>query len=212
MASLPEELALLAHDDTTGRDRSGGHLDLGLAGAVLYELALAGRVGVEGGRVRVLDPAPTGDPLADAGLAAIGADKPRIARVAVERTAKGLKRTVLDDLVARGVLRHERGKALGLFPVNRYFPQDPNAKADARARISAAARSGRAFDDRTKALLSLVSAIRVDAAAFPDRASRPSRKELRAMGGDSWVGEAVRKAVSHKDAASAAAASSGGGA
>ncbi|RRR99572.1 GPP34 family phosphoprotein [Glycomyces terrestris] len=182
---------------------------MGLAGAVLYELALAGRIDEDGRKVRVLDPSPTGDPVVDGRLTALAADKPRSPRAAVERTAKGLKQVVLDDLTARGVLRRERGKVMGLFPVNRYLPQHPEALADARTRLASAARTGRAFDDRTKALLALVCGVRLEKVVFPDRKTRPDRKQRKAFAEDHWVGAATRKAVGNREGANAAAASGG---
>jgi hypothetical protein len=205
MSTLLEELALLSYDGTTGRP--AGYLDLGLGGAVLYELALAGRIGLDGKKVRVLDPAPTGDPVVDARLAAIAADKPRSAHAAVEWTAKRLLPTVRDGLVAAGVLRHERGKALGIFPVDRYRPQHRSAAAGIRTRLASAVRTGR-FDERTAALLALVAAVRMEKAVFADRQTRPSRKEFKAFAEAHWVGAATRKAVANRDGANAAAASS----
>jgi hypothetical protein len=210
MSTLPQELALLAYDGTTGRDRTGGYLDLGLAGAVLFELALAGRLDVDGKRIRVLDPTPTGDPVVDARLAAIAADKPRSPHAVVDRTAKRLTQDVRDGLVAGGALRHERGKALGLFPVNRYLPR-PGAADEARTRLASAVRTGRSFDARTDALLTLVAASGLAKAVFPDRERRPDRKQLKALAEAHWAGAATRKAIANRQGASAAAASGSGG-
>jgi hypothetical protein len=210
MPALPQELALLAYDDATGRVRSGVYLDLGLGGAVLFELALAGRLDLDGRKVRVLDPAPTGDPVVDARLAAITADKPRAPHTVVERAAKGLAQAVREGLVADGALRHERGRALGLFPVNRYLPR-PGAADEARIRLASAVRTGRSFDARTDALLALVAAVGLAKSVFPDRERRPDRKRLKAFAEAHWVGSATRKAIANQQASSAAAASGGGG-
>lgn len=43
-------------------------LDLGLAGAQLVELALAGRIAPDGDRIAVVAPRPTGDPTLDCAL------------------------------------------------------------------------------------------------------------------------------------------------
>ena len=66
---LAEELLLLAYDDQTGKatgSRIG--LDLGMAAAVLIDLALAGRVAYVEGYLKVVDPSPVGEPIADAVL------------------------------------------------------------------------------------------------------------------------------------------------
>ena len=72
--ALAEELLLLAYDDETGKatgSRIG--LDLGMAAAVLVELALAGRIAyADGDLIVVSDPTPIGEPIADAVLAKAG--------------------------------------------------------------------------------------------------------------------------------------------
>ncbi|SDD38171.1 GOLPH3/VPS74 family protein [Glycomyces harbinensis] len=197
MPTLLEELALISHESTNGR--ASTHLDLGLGGAVLYELVLAGRIGLDGKKVRVLDPTPTGDPLLDSRLAAIAADKPCSPHALVKETKKGLLPTVRDGLVASGALLHESTKSLGIFTDIRYRSSDRNATADARTRLASAARNGRAFDERTQALLSLVAAIRLENSLFPDRRTRPSRKEIRALAEAHWIGTAIRRAIANRD-------------
>ncbi len=49
--TLPEELLLLALDPATGTTAQPQSLDLGLAGAQLVELALAGRIAPDGDRI-----------------------------------------------------------------------------------------------------------------------------------------------------------------
>jgi hypothetical protein len=62
---LADDLYLLAHDDATGRPflqpRAAG---LGLAGALLGELVLAGRIGLRAGGIEILSPTPPEDGLA----------------------------------------------------------------------------------------------------------------------------------------------------
>src|SRR5258708_5280763 len=66
--TIPEELLLLALDPTTGTTAQPQSLDLGLAGAQLVELALAGRIAPDGDRIAVVAPRPTGDPTLDSAL------------------------------------------------------------------------------------------------------------------------------------------------
>src|SRR3954470_9463360 len=66
--TIPEELLLLALDPTTGTTAQPQSLDLGLAGAQLVELALAGRIAPDGDRIAVVSPRPTGDPTLDCAL------------------------------------------------------------------------------------------------------------------------------------------------
>lgn len=216
MVSLVDELTLLAFDDYTGRNRAP-HLELGLGGAILLELTLAERIDVEGGRIRVLDPSPIGERFCDGALRTLATEKPRKPAAVVQRTGRGLKRPVCDDLVARGVLRHQRERALGIFPFSRHLPNQPSVEADARARLNAALDRGAAVDARTAALASLVYAVQLGRVVFPDRRQRDVRKTLKAIAEGSWAGEATRKAVEAAQAAVSAAilastAASAGGA
>ncbi|MCD0442188.1 GPP34 family phosphoprotein [Glycomyces sp. A-F 0318] len=206
MATLVDEIVLLAYDDTTGRSRAG-YLEFGMAGAIVLELALAGRVDVADGRVRVTDPAPVGDRLLDESLAGFAADRPRRPKAAVQRLAKGLKPRVLADLTARGLLREEREKALGLFPYRRHLPRSPAVEADARLRLGSAVDLGRAGDERTAALASLVFALNMERIVFPERKKGPTRKALKAISEGSWASEATLAAVKAAQAAVVAAIS-----
>lgn len=204
MVSLVDELLLLAYDDTSGRNRAD-HLEIGLGGAIMLELTLAERIDVVDKRVRVLDASPTGDRLLDEVLRRIGEDKPRKPQAVVQRASKGLTQTVLDDLVARGVLRFNRDRLLGVFPFHRYLPDDPTAEADARARLAAAVDAGAAPDARTAALASLVYALKMHSVALPGRNQREVRKALKAISEGSWATDATRKAVEAAQAAMMAA-------
>ncbi|WP_035697509.1 GOLPH3/VPS74 family protein, partial [Glycomyces tenuis] len=200
MVSLVDELLLLSYDDTSGRNQAS-YLELGFGGAIMLELTMAERIDVVDGRVRVVDAAPTGDALLDAVLRRIGEDKPRKPQAVVQRAGKGLTQIVLDDLVARGVLRFKRDKILGVFPFHRYLPDDPAAEAEARARLRTAVDAGRALDARTAALASLVYALKMEGIVFPERNRRETRKALKAISEGSWAGDATRKAVEAAQAA-----------
>ena len=142
--SLAEEIVLLSLDDETGRPvgRGGMAPDLALAGALLMDLALAGRLDTDRDRVMVVNAAPTGDAVPDAALAALAtAGAPADARGLIHllsREAAPWRNALLDRLVALGVLRRVEGCVLWVLPDLR-FPKAPGrAEAgDARARLRA---------------------------------------------------------------------------
>src|SRR5690242_6826033 len=103
--NLAEEFLLLAYDDDGTPLTDGTHLDNGLGGALLLELALAGRVDVADKKVVVLDSAATGDPMLDGALGRIRAeDRGRRPGHWVTKFAKDTRPQVLDRLVGSGVL------------------------------------------------------------------------------------------------------------
>jgi hypothetical protein len=218
MESLVDDIMLLAYDDTTGRSRVG-HLEFAIAGAALLELVLAERVDLVEGKIQVNDRTPIGQAVPDAALAALAADKRRKPKSAVQRLAKGAKRRALDDLAARGLMRVEQDRVLGLFPFRRHRPVAPGLKTDARFRLASAVDLGRAADARTAGLGALVYALNMERIVFPDRKKSQVRPVLKAISEGSWASEATRAAIQAAQAAviaaisaatAAGAASSGG--
>ncbi|MBY8851886.1 GOLPH3/VPS74 family protein [Saccharothrix longispora] len=203
--TLADELALLVHDDEDGTRRLGQPaLGYGLAGALLVELALAGRVDVVDKKVAVVDPAPTGHPLLDGALARIADDKPRKPGHWVDKLSRGLTDRVLDGLVERGVLRREEGRVLLVFPRTRFPAPDgrePDAEADARARMHAAVAGDGPVDPRTAALCALVKAVGQDRKVFADLPRGDVGRRLKAISEGEWAATAVRKAIEEVQAA-----------
>src|SRR5690348_9150351 len=69
---LADELFLVGHDEYNGKSIVNTDvLGCGLAGAVLGELLLAGRLALVDGRVVVRDPRPYHEPVTDAALAEV---------------------------------------------------------------------------------------------------------------------------------------------
>lgn len=164
--SLAEELLLLAYDDETGKttvSRIG--LDLGMAAAVLVELALEGRVAYgQGGMLIVTDPTPTGDPIADTVLEKVAGSDQHTPAQWVQRLRHKLRDRVLEDLVARGVVTDVDETALGYIHVHRYPAADRAFEHEIRHRLAAALTSDEAPDERTAALATLVCAARMEPA------------------------------------------------
>jgi hypothetical protein len=163
--ALAEELLLLAYDDQTGKatgSRIG--LDLGMAAAVLVDLALAGRIHYSDGNLVVSDPTPIGDPIADAVLARACADGPHTPAQWVQRLRHGLRDRVLADLVSRGVIRDVDETQLGYIHVHRYPVVDRAYETDIRRRLAEALITGAVPDERTAALATLLTASRMEPA------------------------------------------------
>ena len=167
MTSIPlaEELLLLAYDDQTGKatgSRIG--LDLGMAAAVLVDLALAGRIAYVDGFLTVNDPTPTGDKIADAVLARAAEDEPHTPAQWVQRLRHRLRTRVLEDLVARGVVHDVDETQMGVIHVHRYPTTDKAYETEIRTRLAAALTSDEVPDERTAALATLLTAIRMEPA------------------------------------------------
>jgi hypothetical protein len=172
----------------------GTHLDNGLGGALLLELALAGRVDVVDKRVAVIDPRPTGDTLVDDALTLIAAERGRRPGHWVTRLAKRTRPLVLSELVRAGVLRVEKDKVLGVFPRTKY-PAVHGAEAETLRRLKAAVVGDGPVDPRTAALCALVSATDLDRTVFPGIERRRVKARLKEISEGAWAAAAVRKAI-----------------
>lgn len=208
---LAEDILLLLTEDQTGKvvvDTST--LELALAGAVLLELALAGRVDVAGpgeavkpGRVVVRDASPAGDPLLDAALARIAGVSPRKPDSLLSTLKKGLVDEVRARLVHRGILRWEQGRVLGIFPTNRWPAEDSRHEDTVRRALFDVLVTGRTPTAVEAGIVSILLAVDKVHVVFPGTglARRELKARAKAISQGSFASEAVRKAIEAINAA-----------
>jgi hypothetical protein len=202
---LAEEFALLAYDDDGSAELGTPTLDYGLAGALLIELALAGRVEVVDDRVVVIDRAATGRPLLDQALARIADDqKQRKPKDWVDKLSKDLRGKVLDGLAGAGVLERRDDKVMWVFPRTRYAAPhgvEVPAETDARQRLAAAVNADGTVEPRTAALCALVKATKFDGKVFRDLPKDRVKTRLKEISEGDWAATATKKAVEEMEAA-----------
>jgi hypothetical protein len=204
---LAEDLLLLVTDDASGRlSAPAEQVDAGLGGANLVELTLRNKVDLTGdqdrgkqGRIIVRDPSPAGDAVLDAALQILIARQGRKPSKVIKPLSKNLRRTLYQRLADRGVVRAERGKILGVFPIRRWPAEDASEETEVRRLMTQALVQQEAPDTRTAALIALVHAVgRVDK-IVDARQHGVSKRELRARAKEiaegNWASEAVRKAI-----------------
>ncbi|MFE9191463.1 GPP34 family phosphoprotein [Micromonospora sp. NPDC007208] len=178
--ALAEELLLLAYDDTTGKATMPRiSLDLGMAAAVLVELALAGRIAYADGSLTVIDPTPTGEPFSDDVLSRMAADTPHTPASWVQRLRHRLRDRILADLCRQGVVRDIDETELGFIHVHRYPVVDTSVEAETRQRLAEALTGAAAPDERTAALATLVVVLRMESAlGVSGEAAADARRRL----------------------------------
>jgi hypothetical protein len=203
--SLAEEFLLLAYDEDGTPLTDGTHLDNGLGGAILLDLALAGRVDVVDKRVVVLERQTLGEALADEALARIIAE-PRSRKPGywVTKLAKRARPRILEKLVADGVLTVEKDRVLWMFPRLKYpsaSGEPPAVEAEARRRMRDAILGSGPAEPHTAALCALVAATELDRKVFADLDRRQVKARLKEVGEGSWAAEAVRKTIDEIQAA-----------
>ncbi|MFJ5833513.1 GPP34 family phosphoprotein [Streptomyces sp. NPDC093089] len=207
--TLAEEIMLLSLDDASGAAKERQSAAWAVAGGILLDLVLAGRVAVDGGRVRVTDPNPTGVPLLDERLRLVTAwaagrkQAPKVTQWLTKDHTKAVRATV-DSLRGRGLVHAEQRKVLGLFPITRYPEADGSAERELRDRLRAVVLGGAEPDARTAGLLALVHGAKLHRLAFPDVPRKQVAPRLERITEGHWVTEDVRKAIRDMQAAMAA--------
>ncbi|GAU67444.1 hypothetical protein SSP35_05_00110 [Streptomyces sp. NBRC 110611] len=194
--TIPEELLLLALDPATGTTAQPQSLDLGLAGAQLVELALAGRIAPDGDRIAVVMARPTGDPTLDSALELLRRRGSPVRAVHwIGGPRLGLRQTYLTHLERCGMVHAVAGQMCGVLPTTRYQATETAISREIRARLDNAIRTGVPPDPRTAALAALAHAVGLGKHLYPGNEGRSSRSRLRDLIRHDPMGGLVAHAV-----------------
>jgi hypothetical protein len=192
---LAEDLVVLALDDEGGFGGvNGQRFDHALAGSLLLELFVHGKLELEGDKVHLLDASTTDDALLDRTLQRVASSsKPRDAKHWVKdfhgKLGK-LRKTLLQRLHEQGAVSLERRKRLWVLPSNRYPLTDTARRAELRETVQRAARGD--GSERDLLLLSMVDAADLTKRLF----EKPERKQVAERAKLLREGEVVGEAVS----------------
>jgi Golgi phosphoprotein 3 len=211
--SLHQELMLLTLKDEEGVPAMGNMYHQALAGGVLAELLLRGRIGLEDDRkkkfVRLRDRAPLGDAATDAALLKIAASKRRatlqtwISRLATQN----LKHVVAGELCNRGVLKADEDRVLLIFKRKVYPELDPRPESEIVGRLRRAIFSDdREVDPRTVILISLASSAQLLKNVFPKRDLKARKERIERVVNGELTGKATRQAIEAVQTAAVVAA------
>lgn len=210
---LAEEVLVLLTHEVTGRPVvPAARRDLAVAGAVVAELALAGRlVAAESGvfarvALRVVDTTPCGDDVLDAALARAGSGGAAPTAV-LGRIRGGLTARLLERLAARGVLRREQGRVLGLFPTSVWPVADADPGSALRRRLHDVLVGGQPPTPREASLVAILSALDVVPTVLPGTgvAARALKARARQVAAGDVGADAVRRTIAATQAAMTAA-------
>lgn len=161
---IVEDLTLLMMDDKSGAIAGAGTLYYTLGGAVLVELGLGGHItvdendqGFNGLRVHATPGDPLPDPLLQAAREKT-AERVRGVQTLLIEIGTGMRETVLERLVERGMLRQESKKMLGIFRTTSTTAADTGHKKALMEEVRAVLVDGVEPDARTASLIGLLSA------------------------------------------------------
>ena len=204
--SLCEQLLLLLLN-SDGRPVAGRTTGYLLAGALLADLALRGRVDIAGpgelvqpGRVLVRGTMPTGDALLDTALDRVRTHQGAEPSTVIGPLSRGTRNAALERLTAAGIVRVSSRNVLGLFPVRSWPLVHPWHAARARLAVQATVEHGSSPDTETAMLISLLLAGGVLHNVQPTTDRRAQTLRVQQLVQDNWVALATRKALQDRGA------------
>jgi hypothetical protein len=182
------------------------HLELGLAAALILDLALRRRIALVDAQVTVASEAPTGEPMLDGALTRIASDgRAHGPDHWVRHLARGARRAVRDRLVEVGVLQRDDHRFLRVIPMHRTHETDGRLHHELVEHLHDAVVLDHAPSPETAALALLALAVGLERHLFPRVDRRVIGRRLAEVaaecGGGAWVGTAVACAVNAMDAA-----------
>ena len=187
MLTLLEEVVLLAVDEKSGELTSSRECwtEYALAAAVLFELALAGKIDTDTEELTIVDRQPTGVAVLDDVMASMSA-QPELTTVqqwieALGRRRDDLEGEALRSLTARGILRHEKTKRLWIIDVERFPLVETREQQFVKRRLERAVLTDEIPSTRDIMLVSLVDACGLMSQVFSDGARDLRRQRIQML-------------------------------
>lgn len=139
--NLIEDFLLISLDDEKGRfilDTT--YVDNGVAGAVMLELALNGKIELRDNRIHLINSDPLGNLILDQAMQAINNEK-KDRKVsfwigALNANASDIKHVTLKNLTEKGIISKQEGKTLWVFSYNKYPTKDALPENEVRSRLN----------------------------------------------------------------------------
>ena len=206
MLRFADELLLLLIDDKRGDliPIPAWSLSCALAGALLMDLALEGRIDTDPDSLSLLDATPLDDDLLDPVLAEIAqAEAARPARFWVAHFAEqgdDIRDKTLARLAAQGILEVEEGGFFAFLPSvsrTRRYPVDQARREDVRLRIMRALFSNDIPDPNDVVIIGLAEACSVFERLLPPAERAVAQERIALLGRMDLIGRAVTEVIEY---------------
>lgn len=201
MLTVAEEMLLLVLDDNSGTfiTEPDININYALAGAVLADLALKGRIEADPDKLFVLDNTPTGDTVQDAVLKRIAeADEVQDTSywvAEIGQRGEEVREHLLIRLVDRGILKRVEEKVLWVFETRRYPTIDGREEREVKKRILDTLLSEGTPKHEDAVIISLVDSCNLFRQILGDRELENLRGRIEAIADSEAIGMAVGETI-----------------
>lgn len=201
MLTVAEEMLLLVLDDNSGTfiTEPDININYALAGAVLADLALKGRIEADPDKLFVLDNTPTGDTVQDAVLERIAeADEVQDTSywvAEIGQRGEEVREHLLTRLVDRGILKRVEEKVLWVFETRRYPTIDGREEREVKKRILDTLLSEGTPNHEDAVIISLVDSCNLFRQILGDRELENLRGRIEAIADSEAIGLAVGETI-----------------
>jgi hypothetical protein len=203
--TISEQLFLVSIDDDRGQVTSyvSDPLKYGLAGALLAELALQGKIALKGKKFVIKDQDPTGDKLLDDVLARIvkgdRAHKPTYWVNAL--ASRKLLKQIAGQLAAKNIIQIEEKRYLWVIPDESHPETDAPAKYWVKHHLRSVVLASEEAPPHTLVLLGLLKACRLLNLIFTRDEQSAASKKVDALVKGEEFGKVVARTIANVEAA-----------
>jgi len=205
--TLADEIAVLMLRDDTGEIRAecAEVAGVAIAGGILMELSILGKIDTDMTSLFVVDRTPADDDLLDQALEEIVAEPARRPSAWwIERLVQqnpNLLQTVLERLVQAGILRIENRRYLWVFAKRAYPQNTGREQREAKARLTSLIHSNDVPDPRDTLLLGLAESTDVLSSMLSQEEMRRARGRIASVVALEEIGRSVEAVASNLRAA-----------
>jgi golgi phosphoprotein 3 len=199
--SIAEEFLLLSLDDEKGVVCNQPFMgqEFGLAGAVLMELALMGRLRVDQQKLIMLDDTPTGNQIFDDALAMIGSQQDdEGAKYWVWKLGihiQEIKEYFISHLIELGILEKKEQNILWIYRRKCYPMIDDKVEREDKERIRRIVLDGEEPGSRDVVLISLMRSCNLTCEIFSREEQEKESERIESIARKDLIGRAVYEAI-----------------
>ncbi|WP_420386937.1 GOLPH3/VPS74 family protein [Roseivirga sp.] len=204
--NLLEEYLLLALDDEKGKFViDSTRLHYGVAGAILLEFAVRGKIEIDGENVILKDNSYEPEIALNKIIDSIRELKTPSLKKCIQLLTKKsdeIKNDTLQHLINKGILRKEEHKILWIIPTEQYPTSDLTPENKVRKRLDDVISDHTPIDPHDLMLLSLIDATDLTKEAFRDQEDyKAVRKKIKEVTKDIKVSQVINKSIREIQAA-----------